>query len=68
MGVLYPYIGNVHGHTYENTYCPNCGTWLIKRLAYRIIRYRITEEKRCPKCGYTIEITGEYVKKRSPHI
>jgi pyruvate formate lyase activating enzyme len=68
IGVLYPYIGNVHGHKYENTYCPSCGTWLIKRLGYKIIRYRITEEKKCPKCGYTIRIRGEHVRKRGPHI
>jgi len=62
-GVKYPYIGNVHGHKYENTYCPNCGEPLIKRLGYRIIRYKVTEDKKCPKCGYQINIRGKRVKK-----
>lgn len=63
-GVKYPYIGNVPGHKYENTYCPNCGTLLIKRLNYKITSYNITREKKCPECGNEIIITGEYVKNR----
>ena len=63
MGVLYPYLGNVQGHRYENTYCPSCGEWLIKRFGYRIIRYRITEDKRCPKCGYSVKIRGKHIRK-----
>jgi pyruvate formate lyase activating enzyme len=55
-GILYPYIGNVPGHEYENTYCPTCGEKLIKRLNYSIISYRITEDKRCPKCKEAIPI------------
>ena len=62
-GVQYPYIGNVPGHPYENTYCPNCGERLIQRLGYRILRYRITEDHRCPRCGHPIPIRGKYVKK-----
>ena len=59
-GVLYPYIGNVPGHRYENTYCHACGELLIRRLGYRVLSYRITEEKRCPRCGAEIPIVGEY--------
>jgi len=64
MGVLYPYIGNVPGHRYENTYCPNCEELLTKRFGHRIIRYRITKEKKCPKCGYPIPMRGKHIKKR----
>jgi len=64
LGVLYPYIGNVPGHRYENTYCPNCNEVLIKRYGFSVIRYNITEDKRCPKCGYQINIRGQYVKKK----
>jgi pyruvate formate lyase activating enzyme len=63
-GVPYPYLGNVHGHRYENTYCPNCGEQLIKRFGYRIVRYKVTDEKRCPKCDEPIPISGNYVRKR----
>jgi len=63
-GVLYPYIGNVAGHKYENTYCPNCNAVLVKRFGWQIVDYRITEEKKCPKCGFKIPITGKYIRKR----
>jgi len=63
-GVLYPYLGNVLGHGYENTYCPSCGEQLIKRFGYRIVRYKVTDDKRCPKCGEPIPITGRHVRKR----
>jgi len=62
-GVLYPYLGNVQGHGYENTYCPNCGEKLIQRLGYTIIQYKVTDGKKCPKCGQPILITGKYVRK-----
>ncbi|MFQ6136634.1 MAG: AmmeMemoRadiSam system radical SAM enzyme [Candidatus Hydrothermarchaeales archaeon] len=62
-GVLFPYLGNVPGHRYENTYCPNCGELLINRFSYGVLRYNITKDKRCPKCGNTIPITGGYIKK-----
>jgi len=62
-GVLYPYLGNVRGHRYENTYCPNCGENLIRRFSSRILRYKVTEDKKCPKCRQPISITGEHVKK-----
>ena len=65
-GVLYPYIGNVHGHRYENTYCPNCGELLIKRLGYSILRYKVTDTNQCPECRTSIPITGRYVRKLPP--
>ncbi len=63
-GVLYPYLGNVRGHGYENTYCPNCEELLIKRLGYTIVQYNITDSKKCQKCGQPIPITGRHVRKR----
>lgn len=63
-GVLYPYVGNVVGHKYENTYCHNCGEKLIQRYEYYIINYKITSDKKCPKCAMSIPITGEYLGKR----
>jgi pyruvate formate lyase activating enzyme len=62
-GVQYPYIGNVSGHRYENTYCPNCGEKLVRRYGCYVLKYAITEDKRCPKCGTEIPITGEHVKR-----
>lgn len=62
-GVLFPYIGNVAGHRYENTYCPSCGKVLIKRYSYHVLDYAVTAENRCPKCGAEIPITGKYLGK-----
>ncbi len=62
-GVLYPYIGNVPGHRYENTYCHACGKLLIRRYSYRVLSYSITKEKRCPQCGATVPVVGEYCGK-----
>ncbi|MEM3459370.1 MAG: AmmeMemoRadiSam system radical SAM enzyme [Candidatus Bathyarchaeia archaeon] len=63
-GVLYPYIGNVGGHKYENTYCPNCGEKLIQRYEYYVLQYKITKEKKCPRCATFIPIMGEYCGKQ----
>ncbi|MEM2400912.1 MAG: AmmeMemoRadiSam system radical SAM enzyme [Candidatus Bathyarchaeia archaeon] len=63
MGMKYPYVGNVPGHRYEHTYCPNCHETLIKRYGFSVARYNITEEMRCPKCGTNINIRGRYVRK-----
>jgi pyruvate formate lyase activating enzyme len=64
-GVLYPYLGNIRGHRYENTYCPNCGDKLIQRLDYTIITYKVTSDNRCPKCSRPVPITGKYLRKHS---
>ncbi|MDH7478149.1 MAG: AmmeMemoRadiSam system radical SAM enzyme [Candidatus Bathyarchaeota archaeon] len=61
-GVLYPYIGNVNGHKYENTYCPNCGETLIRRFGPQVITYSLTPDKKCPKCGTFIPIKGKYTR------
>jgi pyruvate formate lyase activating enzyme len=62
-GVLYPYLGNVRGHRYENTYCPNCEEQLIQRLGHTITKYTVTSAIRCPKCSQPIPITGKHLRK-----
>ncbi|ADP77722.1 Radical SAM domain protein [Methanothermus fervidus DSM 2088] len=62
FGILYPYLGNVPGHKFENTYCPKCGELLIKRRNFKILRWKLKNFK-CPKCKFPIKITGEYVAK-----
>ena len=59
-GLNYVYIGNVPGHKYENTYCPNCGELLIKRFSFEIIRWRITKDMKCPSCGQEVAIKGKF--------
>lgn len=64
-GLKHVYIGNVPGHPREHTYCPRCGTLLIKRYGFYIVEYNITKDGRCPKCGYKVNIRGEYRGKKS---
>jgi pyruvate formate lyase activating enzyme len=63
-GVKYAYIGNVRGHPYENTFCPECGERVVVRDGYAIVSYRLTMENRCPACGTRVPITGHYMKKK----
>ncbi len=52
-GVEFVYVGNVPGHRYENTYCPDCGRLLIRRHSYRVLENRI-ESGKCYNCGRKI--------------
>jgi len=61
-GLNYVYIGNVPGHRYENTYCPECQELLIERYGFGIIRWNITEDMRCPNCNMKIPIKGKFHK------
>ena len=45
-GLKYVYIGNVPGHTGENTYCPSCGKIIIKRSGYSILEVNLDEQGR----------------------
>jgi len=60
IGLNYVYIGNVPGHRYENTYCPNCNALLIKRFSFEIVKWHLTKDMRCPECGKEIAIKGEF--------
>jgi len=57
-GIEFVYLGNVPGHRYENTYCPNCGEILIKRLGLEFVRINL-KGNCCPNCGHEIPIVGE---------
>jgi pyruvate formate lyase activating enzyme len=63
-GVAYPYLGNVPGHPYENTFCPACGVLLVERYGYQVIQFKL-KDKRCCECGREILIYGDYIEKRS---
>jgi len=52
-GVEFAYVGNIPGHRYENTYCPQCGELLISRMSYRVLVNRIKDGK-CNNCGKEI--------------
>lgn len=58
LGLHYPYLGNVGGHPYENTYCPACGSVVIERSGYAV---RITglDDHTCTECGGRIEYVSK---------
>lgn len=54
-GLHYVYAGNLPGQVgpYEHTFCPNCGTIVLKRLGYRILEFSLNDG-RCPTCACLI--------------
>ncbi|PUA33308.1 MAG: AmmeMemoRadiSam system radical SAM enzyme [Zestosphaera tikiterensis] len=59
-GLNYVYIGNVPGHPLESTYCPSCGELVIRRYGFYILEWRLSNGNKCPKCGFKLNIVGEY--------
>jgi len=57
-GIEYVYAGNVWGHRYENTYCPNCGELLIEREGFYVYNINLVKDSppKCPGCGYAQNI------------
>jgi pyruvate formate lyase activating enzyme len=55
-GLRFVYAGNLPGQVgeYEDTFCPECNTRLIRRSGYIIHEYHITEAGTCPKCNQKI--------------
>ena len=56
LGLKFVYIGNVHGHKQENTFCPNCESLLIERTIFGIKNNYLKEDNICPNCGELIPI------------
>lgn len=52
-GLHYVYIGNVPGNDAENTYCPNCGRLIIKRVGYHLVEMHV-RHGRCEYCNTKI--------------
>ncbi len=52
-GVKYAYVGNVPGHTGENTYCHRCKKLIVERKGFTILQKFIAEGK-CSFCGENI--------------
>ncbi len=55
IGMRYVYTGNVPGHKYENTYCPECGRLLIRRYGFEVTEWNI-KNGHCKYCGAKINI------------
>jgi pyruvate formate lyase activating enzyme len=54
-GILFPYLGNVREHPYENTFCPGCGELLLERSYFELKR-DLTDDGKCPSCGRQIPL------------
>lgn len=52
-GLAHVYVGNVYGHSGENTNCPSCGKTVIVRKRYQIIENRMSKDK-CSFCNTVI--------------
>lgn len=57
-GLEYVYIGNVLGNRFESTYCPSCGSTVVKRHGYEILGAGIDGKGRCKKCGHKVFMEG----------
>jgi len=53
-GIKYVYIGNVPGHSADNTYCHSCGQMLIERGLYFSVLQNSVDGGRCKFCGTRI--------------
>jgi pyruvate formate lyase activating enzyme len=57
VGLEYVYVGNMPGHRYDDTYCPQCDEPLIRRLGFDVLMNALRGSE-CPRCGR--RITGVY--------
>lgn len=52
-GIEYPYIGNVPGHSAENTWCHKCHKMIIERHGFVVVNNQV-KNNRCAFCGEKI--------------
>ena len=57
-GLEFVYSGNIAGHDYENTYCPNCGFKAVERYSVFLKSNNLNEDGRCPECNTDLNISG----------
>ena len=57
-GLVFVYSGNVAGHDYENTYCPECGFKAVERYSVYLSSNNLDNNGNCPKCKADLNIEG----------
>ena len=57
-GVRYAYVGNVHDHDRDSTFCHGCGALLIGRDWYELTKWNLGPDGACPDCG--AECAGKF--------
>ncbi|MBY9001340.1 MAG: AmmeMemoRadiSam system radical SAM enzyme [Candidatus Heimdallarchaeota archaeon] len=55
-GLEYVYLGNIPGHPFQNTYCPDCSELLLKRDQFSLTFSQLTSDNRCPSCNFPVQI------------
>jgi len=67
-GLRFVYAGNLPGATgkLENTDCPRCGSSVIERRGFRVLRNRLAEGGACPNCGGRIPGFWEHSAGHAP--
>lgn len=61
LGLRFVYVGNVAGHSGENTICPSCGNTVIERVGYQI-RILGLEGSKCKFCGADLNMVVSDLK------
>jgi pyruvate formate lyase activating enzyme len=54
-GLLFVYMGNVPGDEGENTYCPGCGTCVIRRFGFQVLSLEL-EDGKCHRCSREVPV------------
>jgi pyruvate formate lyase activating enzyme len=57
-GLKYVFLGNVHGHKYENTYCSKCGNLVVERTIMGVVKTDMKDGYKCNNCGTQIPVFG----------
>jgi pyruvate formate lyase activating enzyme len=70
-GLAHVYTGNVRDPDGGITRCTDCGHELIARDGYRILRYALADDGRCPACGTRLagrfaRFAGSFGNRRMP--
>lgn len=61
-GMQHVYIGNLPGHSANNSYCASCGEMSVQRIGFRVLAVNIDDRGNCTSCG--AGQLGDY----SPHF
>lgn len=59
-GLRYVYVGNILGHKWEHTYCPECNSIAVGRFGPFIVSWQLDDNNCCKTCGYPIPIIGRF--------
>ena len=53
-GLKYVYLGNIRNNDFQQTKCPNCSQFVIKRNGYGISQISLDKNGKCENCGHFI--------------